>query len=191
VQRILSTALSETRDIAGIPARVHRMASGDWSEIAPQVLEERSGEVWSMMAVMMDCASGATQERLTRIEREARDPRNVLADAINAPLYPVSCEAAGGPDLGAGFRSPIESDVPVLFVSGSLDVRTPPENVEELAGGFSNCVRVLVEGTGHDSLEMLSPEYQELVRAYLRGEAVESGTIRLESGFRFEPLRGD
>ena len=69
--------------------------------------------------------------------------------------------------------------MPVLFVSGDMDARTPPENVEEIRAGFSDHAHVLVEGTGHDARELESEAYRELVREFLAGRAVESTTIRL------------
>lgn len=197
VQLALSRALGQTRDLAGIPALVDALGRGDWSGLAGPALEERSGEVWSMMAVAMDCASGASSERLERIRREALDPANLLGDAINAPLHPGGCEPSGAAELGAAFRAPFACDVPVLFVSGSRDVRTPPENVAELAGGFARYLHLIAEGTGHDSLELMSEDYRQLVTAFLRGDeqllaSLAAGPrerrIVLASGFRFDPL---
>lgn len=186
LQSSLANALGLVMELRDVPARVHALTRGDWSRFAESVHAERRGEVGSAMALMMDCASGASKARLARIAKEALDPRNLLGDAVNVP-YPAVCAACGSPDVGDVFRGPLKCDVPVLFVSGDLDARTPKENVLEIAGGFSKATHVLVENAGHESLEVLSPEYVELLKAFLRGEAVESKTITLPQP-RFTPI---
>jgi pimeloyl-ACP methyl ester carboxylesterase len=180
----LAEALGRTRTIAALPDFVHRLQRGDWAPLAEHALERRRGSIGSAMAIAMDCASGATAARHARIRREARDPANLLGDAIHAPFHPESCAPCGDVDLGDGFRGPLRSDVPVLFVSGALDARTPPENVEAIRAGFSRHAHVLVHGAGHDARELIAEEYRDLLQAFLRGETVESCEITL-------PLRFD
>jgi pimeloyl-ACP methyl ester carboxylesterase len=55
------------------------------------------------------------------------------------------------------FRAPIISDVPVLFVAGDLDGRTPISNAVEVAAGFSNGQVMIVENAGHNNLPRPSP----------------------------------
>jgi len=186
VQVALSEALGFSRTIADLPFVVHLMEQGEFRHLASAALRNRTGEVGSAMALAMDCASGLSRERAERIARERRDPRNLLSDAIAAPYLPESCEP-WGTDLGAAFRRPFDCDVPVLFVSGDLDVRTPAENVAALTVGFSNAAHVLVRGTGHDARELESEAYLELLDAFLSGEPVEDTTIELEP-IEFRPL---
>lgn len=178
LQIALSRALASSQTVAEIPAQLRRLSDGDWSALAIQALDHRQVGIYAM-ALMMDCASGASPERWRRLDREARDPNLLLGDALLAPFYLEACRGAGDPDVGADFRSPLASDVPVLFVSGTLDVRTPPSNVEELLPGFPNARHLLVENAGHESRELMSPEFRGLLQAYLRGEPVDSMTISL------------
>jgi len=188
LQSYLAGSLGLAFQFRDVPAAVQRMAQGDWSALGPIALENRHGEVGSAMALMMDCSSGATAARLRRIEKERLDPANLLADAVNVP-YPGACAACGKPDLGDAYRGPMRCDVPVLFVSGDLDARTPPENVEEIRAGFPNHAHVLVRNAGHESIEMLLPEYRALLQEFLRGNKVESQTLDVPSP-RFRRARG-
>ena len=88
---------------------------------------------------------------------------------MNFPV-PEICQAWNVPDLGDGFRAPLTSDVPVLFVSGSIDGRTPPSNAAEVAAGFSNARQLLVERAGHDELAT-DPRIVDAILRFLRGEA--------------------
>ena len=188
LQSHIANTLGLAFELAGLPAALQRMTQGDWSDLAPGALDLRRGEVGSAMALAMDCASGATKDRLRRIGRETRDAANLLADAVNVP-YPKACRACGDLDLGDDFRAPFPCDVPMLLVSGDLDARTPPSNAEELLGGFPNAVHVLVRNAGHEPIEVLAPEYRELLQAFLRGERVESRTVELPAP-RFAPWDG-
>jgi len=123
------------------------------------------------MGVLMDCASGATSERWERIEREARDA--VLGRTIDFP-FPEIGEAWGNPDLGDGFRSPVRADNPVLFFSGSLDCRTPLENIREVTERLPNSETIVVEGAGHMDLFPSCPGAGEIMSRFLRGEGVDT-----------------
>lgn len=186
LRRELSRMLAETDRIAKVPALLHEWSQGNWSELARLSQESRVIEV-EAMPLMMDCASGASVGRRTLLQSELDNQENLLGDAISAPMYLEVCEECGCKDLGDDFRGPLTCDVPVLFVSGTLDVRTPPDNVEELRGGFSRHAHLLVRNTGHDARELMSPEYRDQLQAFLRGETVTSGTIELPAVL-FEPI---
>jgi pimeloyl-ACP methyl ester carboxylesterase len=184
LQVAVARALASAREIEGLPGLLRQFDQGDWSGLAPTARELRHVSTHPM-PLMMDCASGATASRRHRIEREAHDPANLLSDAIFAPFYPAICRAAAAPDLGDPFRGPLETPVPTLFVSGTLDVRTPPENVGALIDGFPNGIHVVVHNAGHPARELMAREYRDLLQAFLRGEPVESCEIRLP-----EPIFG-
>jgi len=180
----VARALATAEGIARLPAMIHRLDRGEWRELAEIALENRRISV-PAMPLAIDCASGGSAERLARIESERRDPENLLGDALMAPFYPEICRSVGLPELGEDFRQPFESGVPVFFVSGTLDARTPPENVEEILAGFSDAANIVVQGAGHGSRELMAGEYRNLLQAFLRGEEVTSSTISLPP-VRFE-----
>lgn len=178
LQRAIGLLLANRDGLAQAVVAVSAMAQGDWTGLGRAALRARQGGDVSAMTVMMDCSSGASAERRERLRRELEDPRNLLGDAIDG-FYLEVCAACGDPDLGEGFRRPFRCDVPVLFVSGDLDARTPPENVAEIRAGFSRAVEVLVENVGHPARELRSQVFCRLLAAWLRGEAVESTTLAL------------
>ncbi len=82
------------------------------------------------------------------------------------------------PDLGDEFRAPLKSDVPVLFISGTLDARTPISNAEEYRKGFSNSTHMIIEGAVHsDPLFLSSPKIKEGMMEFLRGQPVTTTKI--------------
>lgn len=170
--------------LAGLPDWYRSMADGDYSWLADETLGRRTGWFDSAMYWHMDSASGASAARLERIEREAGE--TLLADAVDFP-FPGIRAGWDAPDLGDGFRGPLHSDVPVLFISGTLDGRTPPSNVEELLPGFPNGRHVIIENGEHDYEDQLvrCPQLAEAICAFLHGEECDPG--RPSVPFAFAP----
>ena len=167
VQLLIANGMADRDDIEELPVALAAVLADGWAPIAPAVLELRRTQLTSGMSFSMDCASGATQTRLAQIAAEA--PSTVLGDAMNFP-FPEICQGWDVPDLGDGFRAPVTSDVPVLFVSGTIDGRTPPSNAMEVIAGFPNGRALIIERAGHSELATSTETIDAIVR-FLRGEA--------------------
>jgi pimeloyl-ACP methyl ester carboxylesterase len=156
--------------IAKLPARYYAMAQGDFSWLATRVLSRRREWLANAMSYVMDGASGASLERYARIQREA--PQTLLGDLINFP-FPDIATAWESPDLGPAFRAPFTSEVPALFLSGTLDARTPISNAEEVRAGFPHSQHIIVEGATHSTAEIVqAPGVTSAILDFLRGQAV-------------------
>ena len=131
---------------ARFPALFYRASKGDFTNPAQVWLNQSRSEIGSAMSYMMDCASGETPARRVLIDKEAKTA--LLADFANFP-FPDVCQEWKAPDLGDTFRSPLRSEVPVLFISGTLDARTPVSNAEEYLTGFTNGTHMIIEGAVH------------------------------------------
>lgn len=185
LQMLTASGLGSRRFLAGLPARYHAMARGDFSWAASKILEQRRDWVGNAMTYMMDCASGASPERLARIQREV--PETLLEDLINFP-FPEINAAWDAPDLGADFREPVSTAVPTLFVSGTLDARTPISNAEEVRAGFSASHHIIIEGAAHATAELVEAEgVTEAMLAFLQGHSVQLERTTLP--FAFTPVK--
>lgn len=167
LQKMTSEYLGRTPTAMRIPAIYYDMSHGDYSELAKYSYQMRTGRKMSLNSVVCDAASGATRERLEIIARESET--SILGDAINYP-FPMIGEAVGNPDLGDQFRSNFRSDVRILFFSGTMDTRTPPSNVDEIIGGFSNADHVKIEDRGHGVTDV--PELFRIFREFLKDESL-------------------
>jgi len=170
---------------ANFPALFYRASKGDFTNPAEVYLSISRDGIGSAMSFMMDCASGQTAARREQIQREAKG--TLLEDLFNFP-FPEVCEKWNAPDLGDEFRSPVQSDVPVLFISGTLDARTPISNAEEYRKGFRNSTHMIIDGAVHsDPLFLSSPKIKEGMMEFLRGQAVTATKITLPP-MKFAPL---
>ena len=87
-------------------------------------------------------------------------------------------DALGNPDLGDKYRSPIKTNVPTLFFSGTFDNNTPPFQAEEVRKGFKTSIHLSIENAGHESM-LVDPRVQDTLVKYLNGENVEDVKIAL------------
>jgi len=162
---ILLRDIGDTSDIPYLPALVYQLDKGDDS-LLRWFLQKRWNQLGglSLMTVAMDCASGSSQERRERIARQAGE--SVFGNEMND--LTSLCEAAQIPQLDDGFRQPIVSDVPILFISGTLDANTPPYQAEEIRWGLTNASHVIVVNAGHeDSID--PPAVQQAIAEFLAG----------------------
>lgn len=179
LQMMVVQTLWDRQLIARLPGQIQSMAQGDWSALGKFTYGLRKGWLGSAMPYTVDCSAGIAAERRQRITRETRE--SLLGEAVNFP-FPEICEAWGVPDLGPGSREPVRSDVPALLISGSLDIRTPPADAEEVLRGLPNGVLLSLDGAGHgDDLLLSSPRIAEAVREFFGGKAPTERWIGLPS----------
>lgn len=170
---------------ANFPALFYRASKGDFTNPAQVWVNISRQGIGSAMTFMMDCASGQTAARREQIAREAKG--TLLEDLFNFP-FPEVCEEWKAPDLGDEFRSPLKSNVPVLFISGTLDARTPVSNAEEYRKGFASSTHMIVAGAVHsDPLFLASPKIKDGMMEFVRGQSV-TVTQVFGAPLKFAPL---
>ena len=151
---------------------------GDYGLMADIVLavREQLGE-FSAMPLAMDVASGQSPHRRALVEAQAR--ASMFGDAVNFP-FPMLGDDLGLVDLGEAFRAPLRSDVPALFLSGTLDGRTPLANAQALLPGFSDSRHLVVRGASHDDeLWLGHPDIAEHIADFLAGRPVDDAVLEV------------
>jgi pimeloyl-ACP methyl ester carboxylesterase len=175
-----------TTDTSFFPAIYYAASKGDYSLIAKSWLNQTRNNFGSAMSFMMDCASGQTAARAERISREAKG--TLLEDAANQ-VFPDVCSSWDAPDLGDEFRSPVKADTPVLFISGTLDARTPVSNAEEYAAGFPKSTQLIIDGVVHsDPLFLSSPKIKDVMLEFMKGSPISTNRIT-PPPMKFAPIK--
>lgn len=170
-----------------LPLVFYQMSKEDFSQAAQRWLGfVRPGQsIGSAMAFMMDCHSGISPARRRQVANEAKT--TLLGDIMDFP-FPDVCEGWGNPDSGTAFRSPVKTNIPTLFISGTLDVRTPPSNAEEVRRGFRNSLHLIIDGAVHsDPLFLSSPKIKDVMLEFMKGENISTTSIALEP-LKFLPI---
>ncbi len=179
---LLRIDIGDTNDskmLARLIREVARGESGTLQRLAQRRFTGLAGG-GNLMAYAMDCASGANPSRLAQIVAEM--PASTFGRLTNYP-FPEVCDALQLNALGHGFRAPVFSQVPTLFVSGTLDSNTPPHQAERVRWGFPHSVHVVVENAGHETSMSLN-EVNTLIVDFLRGVDVRVRQFSVPSPFR-------
>lgn len=164
-------ALRKRKAMLDLPAAFLALREGKTEVLKGAVDDTRGrGDNANAMSLAMDCASGVSPERLARIRRET--PGSLFGQSMNFLNMGV-CGELGVPDLGDEYRSPVRSDIPILCISGAMDVRTPPSNAHAVLEGFPNGHHVIIGRAGHDDdLWISSPKIAQCIIAFFKGEAI-------------------
>ncbi len=167
---LLRRDLGDTNDTPWIPALVYDTLAGRLDLLRTIVARrwpQYEGGI-QLMATAMDCSSAASRARLSRIEAET--PGSILGRLVNAP-FPEVCQAIGVPPLPESFREPVVTDVPTLFISGTLDANTRPAQADEVRKTFSRSSHLVVVNAGHEST-LPESAVQEAIVEFLSGKDV-------------------
>lgn len=177
-QLAIVNALGRRQTQQMLPLLLHEATGGDYDLLAGLVLamrEQLGG--FQAMPLAMELASGQSPHR--REVAEAQAQASLFGDALNFP-FPMLGDGLGLADLGDAYRAPLESDVPTLFISGSLDGRTPPANADALLPGFPNGVRLLLRGASHDDeLWLGHPDTAGRIAGFLAGQPMTDAELEV------------
>lgn len=172
---VLQSDLTDARAVTIVPAMLRTMKDGD-----PRIFLTRLRSIYDgmargtvLMSLTMNCATRWDPDRLERVMVEAG--ASPFGNIRNLYLDPPLCDSVGVSDLGPGYRMPVTSDVPVLFVSGTMDATTPAFEAEEIVWGFSNGTHLMVQNGFHETLAI--GEVQRSVAEYLEGKSPRGRTI--------------
>jgi pimeloyl-ACP methyl ester carboxylesterase len=163
------------RDLA---AGYAALEAGNTAPLAPLLHDFFYAEPVTLrgMPELMDLASGTTRARLAQVRSQAKTA--LAGTATNFPMPQID-GALPSIDLGDSFRREIRSNLPVLLLSGDLDIRTPLEEQAVAIAGLTRVHQVIVRNGGHDLFEV-HPDIAEMLRRFFAGEAVTEKEYRLD-----------
>jgi len=186
LQGITALMIGTTDKISLLPIFYYALSKGDASLLTQLINRLNNRTISDATAALMDCASGVSKERQSQIRREAGE--TLLGDAINFP-FPEGCDVWGNPDLGDSYRSQVDSSVPTLLISGTLDGFTPVNNAEEVAKGLPNSVHMIVDGGGHEDLLVGTQKAKEVILEFMKGAPVSTKSIGFPP-IKFKTIKG-
>jgi pimeloyl-ACP methyl ester carboxylesterase len=132
-----------------LPALIHHAAEGDlapFTEIAWDLGEQIAAVGTTGMYLSVTCAEDVA--RITPEEAASAASGTFLGD-WRVRQQKAACALWPLGTLPQDFFDPIESEVPTLLVSSTIDPITPPRWAEEAARGLSNSRHLLAPNVGH------------------------------------------
>lgn len=138
--------MNERHDIQNLPLQISRLEKGEYELLASWAMDYRKKRRELAMTYLMDCSSGSDEKRIIAISQQEKT--SLLGEALN--LYGGFCNAWDYENLPDSFRTYSNTEVPVLFIVGSLDGRTPIENIDAFSDYYKNSQTMIIERGGHD-----------------------------------------
>lgn len=133
-----------------LPLLIHKAANGDYLPFAAQsqiVGKSLSDTINSGMNLSVICAEDFPFFDTVDLQQLNANSYYGSLETDNLRHY---CEIWPHSPVDATFKAPVESDVPVLLLSGEVDPVTPPSNAEEVAEHLSNSLQIVAPGQGHN-----------------------------------------
>jgi pimeloyl-ACP methyl ester carboxylesterase len=178
VQLLTGYSISDPERLPGL-LKLYKAMDQEIYEPAGQLIYKnlrRKNLVLRAMPLMMDIASGISGQRLNLVKNQAKT--SLLGDALNFPMPHLAGLFGEIPDLGDVFRENVQTDVPALFLTGTLDGRTYPEAHEEIMQGFSQATQIIVENAGHN-IFMVSPEITKIIVSFMKGKPINKTHLKI------------
>jgi pimeloyl-ACP methyl ester carboxylesterase len=174
----LTALLALHLDDPRLPALLVSVAAADDSVLARMVEGDYNGlgtAPTGLMARAVSCASG----RGAKAGPSRVDSGSVFGEPIdNAFLREPFCGSLGCADAPADFTGSFRSDVPALFITGSLDQTTPLSSIEAFRTWWPHAVTLDVDNAGHETLPI--PIVQDAVVSFLRDGRIASPHVTIE-----------
>lgn len=177
LQHLICRDLGDPRDFPWFPTLFYSIDRGD-SRFLSRIAQRRYAQYLpgiSIMTAVCDYMSGATPARSAKITEESKTA--LLGEAMNM----FSDDLAKGldiPFLPDAFRTPVVTNVPTLFISGTLDWNTQPHQAEEVRKTFHNGDHIVIEGAGHEDM-LTHPEVSTAILNYFKGGSVAGFQLKL------------
>lgn len=187
---ILRLDIDDSNDIPAIPRLIYTIDQGDYSMLS-WFAQKRMvfGLALPGNGINQQLASGVSEARWAKIEAEAAE--SLFGNVVNFPFSAVKDHwIESESELSLAPAEAIATDIPTLFITGTLDCRTPIQQVEETRKGFSNSKHVKVENAGHEQAMWDKETFDETIPAFLVGKDISTENARYAK-ITFLPLEGE
>jgi pimeloyl-ACP methyl ester carboxylesterase len=151
---------------AAVPWLIHRAFLGDWQPIGDGILASGRGLYAALNIGVFFSVTCSEDLAFVGDAEIARETQATFLGDFRIRQQQAVCTTwpkAAQPD---GFRGPVQSTVPVLFVSGDADGASPLWFTEHVARGFPNRAELVLGGRGHTDWSDCVPDvYEQFVRS--------------------------
>ena len=162
----MRSKLYRPKSASTLPWLIHRAYEGDWSSVVDELLADAKATDEALSLGLL--FSITCNEDVAFVHEKDIWPATAgtfLGD-YRVRQQQTACDPWPRVSLPKGYRAPVQSPVPTLFVSGDADGGTPLWYKEHVAPGFSHRVELVAKGQGHTEWsDCISRLYQRLVRS--------------------------
>lgn len=161
--------LYEPRQFVGLPRLLHAASGGDYRALVDAYIQRKIDFSGGDFATGMYFSVFCSEDVPFIPEDAAQDAGGVMGAALVRDFRSV-CDGWPRAALPAGWHDRVETDHPVLLLSGEFDPVTPSAMGAAVASGFPNGLHVVVPGAGHgsNSNPEAAPCTQQIITDFVR-----------------------
>jgi pimeloyl-ACP methyl ester carboxylesterase len=169
-----------------LPQLIAQAAAGDFSAWAPYLAQVRKSYATDLFGGMTFSVVAAEDvPRLTEDAIRADADGTFIGDALARGFQELKSFWPRG-EAPADLFEQLESDVPVLMVSGQLDPATPPEGAEAMLPGLPNARHLVFAGAAHSAANFTGLD--AIVEAFVREGSAKSLDVAAADNNRPPPF---
>ncbi len=149
-----------------LPWLLHRAFTGDWQPVADAILANAQGADHALSFGLFFAIT--CNEDIPFIEEKAvaAASAGTFLGEYRLRQQQAACKPWPRNTLPAGYRRPIVSAVPTLFVTGDRDSATPLDFTDRVAPGFADHAILLAHGQGHtDWSDCIAARYAQFLHS--------------------------
>jgi hypothetical protein len=149
-----------------LPWLIHSAYRDDWTAIVAGILENARELDVALSVGLLFSITCSEDVAFIRDSDARRDTQGTALGDYRVQQQRAACREWPRYVLPPGYRQPVRSAVPALFVSGDADVATPLWFTERVAPGFVNRHELIQAGLGHTEWnECTLQAYQRFITA--------------------------
>jgi pimeloyl-ACP methyl ester carboxylesterase len=158
--------LYRPHEAAALPWFLHRSYAGDWSPIVDNMLSHARDAEQDLAFGLFFSITCSEDVPFVNEKDVAAATRDTFLGDYRLRQQQGACRLWPRAKLPEGYRQPVRSSSPTLFVTGDLDGGSPLWFTDRVAQGFSNHVTIVVHGQGHTEWnECVARKHEQLVRS--------------------------
>lgn len=162
----LRTMMYRAEGADSIPLMIHRAYGGDYQPIVDDILANARGAHTAVSFGLFFSVVCNDDVPFIRESDIAPASQGTYLGEYRVRQQQAACTKWPKSVLPAGYRDPVRSSVPALFVSGDTDPAISLEFTEHAAKGFPNRAMVVLKNRGHTEWpDCVGDIYERFVRA--------------------------
>jgi pimeloyl-ACP methyl ester carboxylesterase len=145
----LRLMLNDHSSAALLPLLVHRAAQGDWRPFGKVAVQPSGSSAYTLaLGTYLTTTCSESLAFIDPLELTERTAGTFLGD-YRVQRHRSACAEWPRGDIPGNFVQAVESDVPVLMLSGDIDPATPMEFGQAAARSLKNSLQIILRNTPH------------------------------------------
>ncbi|WP_298902560.1 alpha/beta fold hydrolase [uncultured Psychroserpens sp.] len=173
LQMMVSDQIGKDQWIKDFPSFYYQISQDNCRDVGNLLRNFRRRRLPNALFFTANAASGYTDERWEMAKKHEQS--SVFSHfGISYGRFPEVYNAFGVKKIN-NLNTPVSAPTKTLLIGGTLDGRTPPNQVEDMIKRFPNYNRIIVENAGHNGL--LDNDIMNTIVAFIKEDSLKKQVV--------------